>query len=160
MTEPTVAEMPEALRLADKLDSLCVAEFAWPTLRAASSELRRLHALGAAAPAVAPADLITIRKPTTPAEVAWLAKLAHLLVSDVNKTLDEALKWEPHFPVLPWVGRTPRIEHTQRHGWCVFLDSEDENGNPIAPIAIIAKGLIDRESAEASVKNWSREIAS
>ena len=34
-------------------------------------------------------DLITIRKPTTSAEMLWLLKLAHLVISDVNKTLEE-----------------------------------------------------------------------
>lgn len=35
-------------------------------------------------------DLITIRKPTTSAEALWLLKLARLVISDVNKTLDDA----------------------------------------------------------------------
>lgn len=34
----------KALELADKINSLCVAEFAWPYLDAAATELRRLHA--------------------------------------------------------------------------------------------------------------------
>ena len=34
-------------------------------------------------------DLITIRKPTTRAEMLWLLKLAHLVISDVDKTLEE-----------------------------------------------------------------------
>ena len=34
-------------------------------------------------------DLITIRKPTTSAEMLWLLKLAHLVISDVDKTLEE-----------------------------------------------------------------------
>jgi hypothetical protein len=34
--------MSEAQRLADKLNSLCVAEFAWPHLNNAATELRRL----------------------------------------------------------------------------------------------------------------------
>ena len=42
--------------------------------------------------APADSDLITIRKPTTQAEVVWLAKLAHLLVSDVNYTLGAMLE--------------------------------------------------------------------
>lgn len=42
-----------------------------------------------AAQAVIPADLITIRKPTTSAEMLWLLKLAHLVISDVDKTLEE-----------------------------------------------------------------------
>ena len=45
-----------------------------------------------AACAPADSDLITIRKPTTQAEVVWLAKLAHLLVSDVNYTLGAMLE--------------------------------------------------------------------
>lgn len=46
-------------------------------------------------PSPAPADLITIRKPTTRAEVEWLAKLAHLLIGDVNATLDGLLASSP-----------------------------------------------------------------
>lgn len=34
-------------------------------------------------------DLITLRKPTTRAEMLWLLKLAHLVISDVDKTLEE-----------------------------------------------------------------------
>ena len=34
-------------------------------------------------------DLITLRKPTTSAEMLWLLKLAHLVISDVDKTLEE-----------------------------------------------------------------------
>ena len=35
-------------------------------------------------------DLITIRKPTTRAEMLWLLKLAHLVISDADKTLEAA----------------------------------------------------------------------
>ena len=42
-----------------------------------------------AAQAVVQDDLITIRKPTTSAEMLWLLKLAHLVISDVGKTLEE-----------------------------------------------------------------------
>lgn len=48
------------------------------------SEIERLRA---ALAAPVQSDLIAIRKPTTRAEAEWLAKLAHLLVSDVNSTL-------------------------------------------------------------------------
>ena len=43
----------------------------------------------AAAQAVVQDDLITIRKPPTSAEMLWLLKLAHLVISDVDKTLGE-----------------------------------------------------------------------
>ena len=39
-----------------------------------------------AAKAVVQDDLITLRKPTTSAETLWLLKLAHLVISDVDKT--------------------------------------------------------------------------
>ena len=56
-------------------------------------EIDRLHALAAgqatAAQAVVQDDLITIRKPTTSAEMLWLLKLAHLVISDVDKALEE-----------------------------------------------------------------------
>ena len=42
------------------------------------------------AQAVVQDDLITIRKPTTSAEMLWLLKLAHLVISDVGKTLEES----------------------------------------------------------------------
>ena len=42
-----------------------------------------------AAQAVVQDDLITLRKPTTSAELLWLLKLAHLVISDVDKTLGE-----------------------------------------------------------------------
>ena len=53
------------------------------------------HACLAAQPtttaqAVVQDDLITIRKPTTSAEMLWLLKLAHLVISDVDKTLEAA----------------------------------------------------------------------
>ena len=41
------------------------------------------------AQAAVPADLITIRKPTTSAETLWLLKLARLVISDVDKTLEK-----------------------------------------------------------------------
>ena len=40
--------------------------------------------------AVVQDDLITIRKPTTSAELLWLLKLAHLVISDVDKTMEES----------------------------------------------------------------------
>ena len=62
----------------------------------AESEMRRAALLDemqkaalAAAQAVVQDDLITIRKPTTRAEMLWLLKLAHLVISDVDKTLEE-----------------------------------------------------------------------
>ena len=42
-----------------------------------------------AAQAVVQDDLITLRKPTTSAELLWLLKLAHLVISDVDKTLEK-----------------------------------------------------------------------
>ena len=43
----------------------------------------------AAAQAVVQDDLITIHKPTTSAEMLWLLKLAYLVISDVDKTLEK-----------------------------------------------------------------------
>ena len=56
---------------------------------------KHIHSCDACA-ARAPADsvqddLITIRKPTTSAEMLWLLKLAHLVLSDVGKTLEESV---------------------------------------------------------------------
>ena len=44
-----------------------------------------------AAQAAVQDDLITIRKLTTSAEMLWLLKLAHLVISDVGKTLEESV---------------------------------------------------------------------
>ena len=67
----------------------------------AESEMRRVALLdemqkaalaagqATAAQAVVQDDLITIRKPTTSAEMLWLLKLAHLVISDVDKTLEK-----------------------------------------------------------------------
>ena len=52
-----------------------------------------------AAQAVVQDDLLTLRKPTTSAELLWLLKLAHLVISDVDKALEEtfapARRWRP-----------------------------------------------------------------
>lgn len=45
--------------------------------------------MATAAQAAVQDDLITIRKSTTSAEMLWLLKLAHLVISDVDKTLEE-----------------------------------------------------------------------
>ena len=64
----------------------------WKTLEEMHERLQAAPAAGAVA---RPNDLITIRKPTTRQEVEWLAKLAHLLIGDVNKTLDDLLAAAP-----------------------------------------------------------------
>ena len=73
----------------DEVDVKCLNDWA---IRA-RDEIDRLHALAAgqatAAQAVVQDDLITIRKPTTSAEMLWLLKLAHLVISDVDKTLEK-----------------------------------------------------------------------
>lgn len=103
---PTPTDLPEPLRLADEYAE--TRHRCGSHLHNAKTEAARnaLHAaLSAAAPA-APADLITIRKPTTRAEVEWLAKLAHLLVSDVNDTLQRVLDGAPQAqqPTAPQEG--------------------------------------------------------
>ena len=66
----------------------------WKDVPATAEYIGRLRAALAAgqataAQAVVQDDLITIRKPTTSAEMLWLLKLAHLVISDVDKTLEE-----------------------------------------------------------------------
>ena len=51
------------------------------------------------AQAVVQDDLIALRKPTTSAELLWLLKLAHLVISDVDKTLEET--FAPAQPAAP-----------------------------------------------------------
>lgn len=64
-----------------------------------------------AAQAVVQDDLITLRKPTTSAELLWLLKLAHLVISGVDKTLEEtfapaqpAAQQEADYAALPEYG--------------------------------------------------------
>ncbi|WP_198314704.1 MULTISPECIES: hypothetical protein [unclassified Acidovorax] len=66
---------PAGVDLADEIDALLAAQPAPQPSHAAQ--------------AVVQDDLITIRKPTTSAEMLWLLKLAHLVISDVDKTLEE-----------------------------------------------------------------------
>ncbi len=65
----------------------------WKDVPATAEYIGRLRAALAAgqataAQAVVQDDLITIRKPTTSAEMFCLLKLAHLVISDVDKTLE------------------------------------------------------------------------
>ena len=67
----------------------------WKDVPATAEYIGRLRAALAAgqataAQAVVQDDLITLRKPTTSAEMLWLLKLAHLVISDVDKTLEES----------------------------------------------------------------------
>ena len=66
----------------------------WKDVPATAEYIGRLRAALAAgrataAQAVVQDDLITLRKPTTSAELLWILKLAHLVISDVDKTLEE-----------------------------------------------------------------------
>ena len=66
----------------------------WKDVPATAEYIGRLRAALAAGQATAAQaavqdDLITIRKPTTSAEMLWLLKLAHLVISDVDKTLEK-----------------------------------------------------------------------
>ena len=66
----------------------------WKDVPATAEYIGRLRAALAAgqataAQAVVQDDLITLRKPTTSAELLWLLKLAQLVISDVDKTLEE-----------------------------------------------------------------------
>ena len=95
-TTSGAADLPDAMHMAELLENpinVVCQKTAAAVLRHQHSELERLHALAAgqatAAQAVAQDDLITIRKPTTSAELLWLLKLAHLVISDVDKTLEE-----------------------------------------------------------------------
>ena len=110
---PGAADLPEALRRSTAADGKTEL-FNFPgyplMVRAvdfnrvhAESEMRRAALLdemqktalaagqATAAQAVVQDDLITIRKPTTSAEMLWLLKLARLVISDVDKTLEETL---------------------------------------------------------------------
>ena len=86
------ADLPEALHRV--IDDFERRERGIPQAHIAAAlvtELRAALAAGqaTAAQAVVQDDLITIRKPTTSAEMLWLLKLAHLVISDVDKTLEK-----------------------------------------------------------------------
>ena len=95
MTNPTPhGQVPEALRLANAVSNLTRYSM---DAHLIAAELLRQHARIAELEAQLEAtgaggvqdDLITLRKPTTSAELLWLLKLAHLVISDVDKTLEE-----------------------------------------------------------------------
>ena len=65
-----------------------------------------------AAQAVVQDDLITLRKPTTSAELLWLLKLAQLVISDVDKTLEET--FSPAQPAA--AGAAPECLTCSDHG--------------------------------------------
>ena len=90
------ADLPDAIHMAELLENpinVVCQKTAAAVLRHQHSEFERLHELAAgqatAAQAVVQDDLITLRKPTTSAELLWLLKLAHLVISDVDKTLEK-----------------------------------------------------------------------
>ena len=103
MTNPTPhGQVPEAMRLANVCSNLTrysmdahliAAELRRQRARIAELEAEiagGVQAISAEpAQAVVQDDLITLRKPTTSAEMLWLLKLAHLVISDVGKTLEE-----------------------------------------------------------------------
>ena len=66
------------------------------------------------AQAVVPADLITLRKPTTSAELLWLLKLAHLVISDVGRTMEETFA-----PAQPAVAAPQQEAQEPVNGWSV-----------------------------------------
>ena len=91
---------PEAFDLADWLEAVG----GGPSAKRCAALLREQHARIAeleseleAVGAGGVQDPITIRKPTTRAEMLWLLKLAHLVISDVDKTLEETFA-----PAQPW----------------------------------------------------------
>ena len=92
-----VPAYPAGADLADEIDVLLASQAEvdrwdtplWKDVPATAEYIGRLRAAQAAGQAVVQDDLITLRKPTTSAELLWLLKLAHLVISDVNKTLEE-----------------------------------------------------------------------
>ena len=102
-TTPTptsgAADLPEALRsiqrfevvdcIDDKHVPAVIPKTHGPWVRYEDHIAALAAGQAAAAQAVVQDDLITIRKPTTSAEMLWLLKLAHLVISDVDKTLEK-----------------------------------------------------------------------
>ena len=98
-TASGAADLPEALRsiqrfevvdcIDDKHVPAVIPKTHGPWVRYEDHIAALAAGQAAAAQAVVQDDLITIRKPTTSAELLWLLKLAHLVISDVDKTLEE-----------------------------------------------------------------------
>ena len=98
-TTSGAADLPEALRsiqrfevvdcIDDKHVPAVIPKTHGPWVRYEDHIAALAAGQAAAAQAVVQDDLITIRKPTTSAEMLWLLKLAHLVISDVDKTLEE-----------------------------------------------------------------------
>ena len=72
-----------------ELESQLAQRFDAADVATAAAQGFRDGAASLTAQAVVQDDLITIRKPTTSAEMLWLLKLARLVISDVGKTLEE-----------------------------------------------------------------------
>ena len=108
-TTSGAADLPEALRsiqrfevvdcIDDKHVPAVIPKTHGPWVRYEDHIAALAAGQAAAAQAVVQDDLITIRKPTTSAEMLWLLKLAHLVISDVDKTLEET--FAPCLAVLP-----------------------------------------------------------
>lgn len=102
----------------------------WKDVPATAEYIGRLRAAlaagqAAAAQAVVQDDLITIRKPTTSAEMLWLLKLAHLVISDADKTLEETFAPAPAqpAPVPPPECETEAEKRAFAFGWFKALES-------------------------------------
>ena len=117
------------------------------------------HACLAAQPtttaqAVVQDDLITIRKPTTSAEMLWLLKLAHLVISDVDKTLEAAFA-----PAQPAVEASrfgsPELQ-AMIIARCVEKDQADSVQEDAARLDWLEQNLFHRVMDEWDVKFGGR----
>ena len=75
-----------------------------------------------AAQAVVQDDLITLRKPTTSAELLWLLKLAQLVISDVDKTLEETFALAQPAEQGAAYAALPDLIHVDGEIWSAILD--------------------------------------
>ncbi len=93
LTHALRAEVVSAIRYAIRGATMCGKETDFDPDALVQNAVYALCGPYGSAALAAPvqSDPIAIRKPTTRAEAEWLAKLAHLLVSDVNSTLEGLL---------------------------------------------------------------------
>ena len=136
----------------------------WKDVPATAEYIGRLRAALAAgqataAQAVVQDDLITLRKPTTSAELLWLLKLAHLVISDVDKTLEET--FAPAQPAAQQgvaYAALPNFDNIEVPIWnAIFSWKNAERGSDAAKKAMkIESAIVDQLRAFADATHALR----
>ena len=102
-----------------------------------------------AAQAVVQDDLITIRKPTTSAEMLWLLKLAHLVISDVGKTLEA-----PFAPAQP-VAEPSRFGSPELQAMIIARCVEKDQADSVQAAPV---GAVESNTADAAPTQGATEM--